>query len=866
MAKSTQMAMSWLLKGKLDPSLVNATKSTVKQIELIKKSANSLGKQFSFLSGPIKTLKTAMIGSVAGTIPAMLMLAKNTAASGDQFDKLSQKSGISAKTLSQWTHAANMSGLSTEQFGANILKLNQQMAAAAQGNKSAQLAFRRAGVSIRDSAGNLKTADQVMLEMSNTFKKMPEGIYKSDLAMAIFGKSGSDMIPLLQGGSDAIRDLIKQSDELGMTFSNDDAKSSAEFCDSLDTLKKSARGVFNTIGKQLIPIITPLIQSTAKWISANRELIATKVGEFLENFKLILPQIRDFLTGVFTGINNTANALGGWTPVLKNSGKLFLAIKGIQFATWLTGVSKAALVLSKSFIKLIPVVIKFGVALLANPVGLVIAGIAALVAAGYFLYKNWDQVVKFIKNMWSGVKKFFSDTFSSITSLFDDGFVNGILKLLKNFNPVTLITKAIDSIFKYFTGVSLIDEGSKLIRSFGDGIVNTWNSIKKSTIDVFTGWIPDWVKSGMKATGIDVDAVRANAGLDGGTASIALSTAVDAHHANGAIVRRRQIAEIGEDGPEAVIPLTKPARGRQLLVESAKFLGLRVTDKNDSNSEFQPQSQSSYFTGSKTGQLSTLSTAITSFDKLVKPQLNGITDFSKKMANMISDVTDALGHNNKTGSLSTVIMPFDKLVKPQLNGITDFSKKMANMISDVTDALGHNNKTGSLSTVIMPFDKLVKPQLNGITDFSKKMANMISDVTDALGHNNKTGSLSTVIMPFDKLVKPQLNGITDFTKKTSNIVANIKNQNNLDKNIFDNLLPKSGRTVIDEMISGTTKQSNANTNTTFSPTFNPNITVNCSSNVDEFEQRLRKILQESQNDFAQKFSDFQYNKKRFGVF
>ncbi|MFQ0992914.1 phage tail tape measure protein, partial [Gilliamella apicola] len=632
--------MSWLLKGRLDRSLIRAAILTVRQIETIKKSANSLGKQFAFLSGPIKTLKTTMAGCVAGAIPAMLMLAKTTATSGDQFDKLSQKSGISAKTLSQWTHAANMSGVSTEQFGANILKLNQQIAAAAQGNKSAQLAFRRAGVSIRDSAGNLKTADQVMLEMSNTFKKMPEGIYKSDLALAVFGKSGADMIPLLQGGSDAIRDLIKQSDELGMTFSNEEAKSSAEFCDSLDTLKKSARGVFNTIGKQLIPIITPLIQSTAKWISANRELIATKVGEFLENFKAVLPQIKKFLAGVFTGINNTATAMGGWMPLLQNSGKLFLAIKAIQMAVWLKGTTKAVLMLSKSFIKLIPVVIKFGVALLANPVGLVIAGIAALVAAGYFLYKNWDQVVKFIKNMWSGVKKFFSDTFSSITSLFDDGFVNGILKLLKNFKPVTLITNAIDAIFKYFKNVSLIDEGSKLIRSFGDGIVNTWNSIKKTTIDVFTGWIPDWVKSGMKATGIDVDAVRASAGLDGGTASIALSTAVDAHHANGAIVRRRQIAEIGEDGPEAVIPLTKPARGRQLLVESAKFLGLRVTDKNDSNSEFQPQSQSqsqsSYFTGSKTGQLSTLSTAITSFDKLVKPQLNGITDFSKKMANMIS--------------------------------------------------------------------------------------------------------------------------------------------------------------------------------------------------------------------------------------
>ena len=70
--------------------------------------------------------------------------------------------------------------------------------------------------------------------------------------------------------------------------------------------------------------------------------------------------------------------------------------------------------------------------------------------------------------------------------------------------------------------VSLIDEGSKLIDSFGDGIIKTQNSNKNAIIDLFTSWLPDWMKSGMKKVGID--AVRASAGL-------------------------------GEDGPEAVILL-----------------------------------------------------------------------------------------------------------------------------------------------------------------------------------------------------------------------------------------------------------------------------------------------------------------------
>ena len=572
MAKSSNMMLSWIMKGKLDQSLIKAARETAKHIDSIKKSASSLGKQFSALSGPLKAVKTTMIGSVAGTIPALMLIAKNTAASGDQFDKMSQKAGISAKTLSQLSHAANMSGVSTEQFGANILKLNQQIASAATGNKSAQLAFKRAGVNIRDSAGKLKTADQVMLEMSDTFKKMPEGIYKSDLAMAVFGKSGADMIPLLQGGSESIKDLMTQADELGMTFSNDEAVAGAEFCDSLDLLKKSARGLTNTIGKQLIPVITPLIQSLAKWITANRELISNKIAEFLEKFKAILPQIKNFLTGVWNGINKTADAMGGWTPILKYSGELFLGIKSIQFASWLKTTGKAALGLSKSFKKVIPVLFRFGLALFANPIGLVIAGIAALVAAGYFLYKNWDKIVAYIKNMWNGVKTFFSEKFASITKLFDDGFINGILNLLKNFNPVTLVMNAIDGIFKYFSGISLIDAGAKFIKSFGDGIVNTWESIKRAVIDTFTGWMPGWLKSGFKTVGVDVDAVRANAGVD-----------VDAHHANGAIVRHRQIAEIGEDGPEAVIPLTKPARGKQLLMQSAKIMGLNLNPVADNS-------------------------------------------------------------------------------------------------------------------------------------------------------------------------------------------------------------------------------------------------------------------------------------------
>ena len=230
---------------------------------------------------------------------------------------------------------------------------------------------------------------------------------------------------------------------------------------------------------------------------------------------------------------------------------------------------------------------------------------------------------------------------------------------------------AIDGIFNYFTGISLIDEGSKLIKSFGDGIVNTWQSIKSSVIDVFTGWIPDWVKSGMKTVGVDVDAVRTSAGL----ANSSVPT-VDAHHANGAIVRRRQIAEIGEDGPEAIIPLTKPARARPLLIRSAEILGLRVIDKNYSNIGSVSPLPSKSLTG---GNMGLLSNVITSFDKLVKPQIKGLNNFAKGISSIFTNIKNPQQNNsNQFDNLllesgKTIIDEMIKLLSKRDNNHSSFS-------------------------------------------------------------------------------------------------------------------------------------------------------------------------------------------------
>jgi hypothetical protein len=85
-----------------------------------------------------------------------------------------------------------------------------------------------------------------------------------------------------------------------------------------------------------------------------------------------------------------------------------------------------------------------GAAILATPVGWILAAAAALVAAAVLIYKNWDQFASF-----------FIDKFEAVKKAFGDGFVKGLWSLWKEFNPVNLIIDSLNSLVKFATGIDI---------------------------------------------------------------------------------------------------------------------------------------------------------------------------------------------------------------------------------------------------------------------------------------------------------------------------------------------------------------------------------------------------------------------------
>jgi hypothetical protein len=622
MASSKAFELAFAIGGMLSPAFSSATTEAAKKIaELNKKNDDVakkqalLNKEFSqTLSGlgksagdagaawakvgssilaPVKDIMK--VGAVAGAAGgAIYALAAKTAQIGDEAVKTAKKVGMTTQEYSKMAYAAGLSNVSQETLSGSLKKLNVNIAHAVKGNKESQLAFERAGVSIYGSNGKLKSTNQIMLEASDMFKKMPEGIYKADLAMALFGKSGSEMVPLMEQGSEEINRLRKEAERLGIVFDDVEGNNAAAFSDSITEAKASIQGLAIAVGKHLHPILTDITKAFSGWVVENREWIGLKAGEAVQYFKDKLPELKAFLiqtkdtiVQVITTVRDIVNYFGGWESVIK---KLIIAWAAFRIGGMIFSLGSATMktaLLVNQFITAIPVIklmgntmliaakggiakfatalkgltlgmwggvraaLAFTAALLTNPIVALIAGLVALIAGLVLLYKNWDKVSAFMKETFAGVVSFFSEKIDRIKAAFSDGFLNGVVQIFKELNLFSLVNDMINKIF----GIDLFGMAKSWFGKFIDGILSTISNAASIVKDAVGSLIPAPIKGAVNA----------------------VASALP-KFAEGGIVTRPQVATVGEDGPELILPLNKPARMQELLSQSMGFKANTATN------------------------------------------------------------------------------------------------------------------------------------------------------------------------------------------------------------------------------------------------------------------------------------------------
>jgi lambda family phage tail tape measure protein len=302
--------------GKVKAELADvgeAGERSLKKIESASQPATSGLKLLSSAANDAKfqlqaaTDRLGMLGSVLGKLgPAGLIAGASIAALGvgmsalvmpvarvgDEFLKLSQKTGVSVEALTALDYAAKLSDVTTEGLTKALQKLSVAMFETQVNGQEGSAALKALGVSATDAHGQIRPTEAVLLDLAEKFADMPDGADKAALAIKLLGKEGLAIIPFLNQGREGITALMEEAQRLGLVISEDVARASEVFNDNLTRLSAIFEGVQRQIGAAVIPILadfteqivlaqteTGSFSNELQRISANREATIT----FLES-------------------------------------------------------------------------------------------------------------------------------------------------------------------------------------------------------------------------------------------------------------------------------------------------------------------------------------------------------------------------------------------------------------------------------------------------------------------------------------------------------------------------------------------------------------------------------------------------------
>lgn len=186
--------------------------------------------------------------------------------------------------------------------------------------------IKRMGISYRDAHGALLPTKDVLASLADRFASMPDGLQKTALATDLFGKSGQRMIPILNQGKQGLRELYAESDKLGVTMSGKDLKATKDFSLAQKKLGEAIKGAQITIGKDLIPILTKLVNyvriNVVPWMQSFANGLTGKQG------------VNDGLNSATTFAHNLGSMLRTTIHFVIEYKNQLLLFAGALFSIW----------------------------------------------------------------------------------------------------------------------------------------------------------------------------------------------------------------------------------------------------------------------------------------------------------------------------------------------------------------------------------------------------------------------------------------------------------------------------------------------------------------------------------------------------
>ncbi len=232
-----------------------------------KKVRDTTGK-ISALANKVGVGLTVVGAAITGAFALMI---KSSVDYADEIYNVSQRTGIATETLSKLKYVAEQTESSFEGLTTGLRILSKNIYDAYTGGARTNETFRELGISVTDANGKMVSAEDTLMAIADRFRTIEDATAKSALALQLFGRGGSSLIPVLNLGSEGIKKLSDEAERLGIVLTSENAIAIDKFSDNMKSMKASISGLWLNITQMLIPALNDLIKKVTDITVAIRQ-------------------------------------------------------------------------------------------------------------------------------------------------------------------------------------------------------------------------------------------------------------------------------------------------------------------------------------------------------------------------------------------------------------------------------------------------------------------------------------------------------------------------------------------------------------------------------------------------------------------
>lgn len=289
------------------------------------RSADNLGNQIE--EAGEKTQKINLAGILTGINQGLELVGKgaqfvkgtydaligDTVTLADDLMTQSSITGLSTDALQEYAYMAELVDTDVSTITGSLTKLTRNMDSATKGTGAAYEAFEKLGVDIYNTDGTLRDANDVFDEAIGKLGEVENQTERDALAMDLFGKSGQELNPIIDAGSDALEEFRQQAHETGYVLSGETLESLGSIDDSIQLLKNTMDTAKNQVATALMPIVAKITEAFVKWASSvDWVKVGETIGAVLDKIGKAIGVLIDIISKIVTAAKTAVDNIKGF--------------------------------------------------------------------------------------------------------------------------------------------------------------------------------------------------------------------------------------------------------------------------------------------------------------------------------------------------------------------------------------------------------------------------------------------------------------------------------------------------------------------------------------------------------------------------